>query len=389
MSYGAKAKEIPCGEPYKIQDDDWLSKIATWAYGDMEEETIQFLLDANPQVLKADKIYAGDKLTIPCKDLEKIDLARATKSFIARAGNAAVSTVAEPEIPFVPASAIANRWTAAINQVVLPEPPVENDVHLGDGPAEGEILTAPEPTAPATASSFLPQTKAGAKAKAKPAKNKNGESFQILFNAAGVNPGSYPAVFLRDQDNKGYWHKRDNIAIRVETVEDKLFCRILLDKKPPLNSAVVIDWGNGQAFYVSGDILVQGATAEVPVPKNLSGKKYTSLKAMLPVKRHPLMAAVRIIGPTAMRSGLAFASIGPQGLILAPASLASDILMHKLRNDRGELARISAPRLEIQYQVAGQQSKINELEKRIASLQSQLGNLRQDLNQVAAPKEGN
>jgi hypothetical protein len=202
------------------------------------------------------------------------------------------------------------------------------------------------------------------------------KNYLVAFNATGVKPGSYPAILLKSQDKNGEWKHRQNMTVKVEETNDTTLCMVILDKKPQLNSAVVINF-SGNAIVIGGDILIQGEMAEIAIPKKLAGKFYKDLKTAFPTKRNPVLAAIRTFAPTGISSGLAYAAMGPMGLISAPAAFAGDLLVSKIRRDQKKLDELSAPKLNVQYQVAGQQSQIDSLKKQIEALQAKIENLQQ------------
>lgn len=410
----AEARDM--GLMYTIQPGDTLTEIAEKECGSWRQYDDIYKYNF-AKIENKDIIYAGVNIILPCK------IKAQEERVLAEAPKDEGPKVAKEE-PVLLARNIQNISTSQLGQLVQTATDVPENILVATEPVSDEIAklpvfsyseipmttlisvlerarvasnstvstsqlgqlvqtamntpeTVPAVETAASAEYFAPREQTSNHSPAKNKKDHSKKTYQVVFNASGVELGDYPAIFLRNQDKNGEWRHRENMVARVEEINGAIICRVVFKTKPNVNSAAVIDFGTGEAILIGGDVLIQGETSEVVIPKKLKSKRYKALKTAFPTKKNPVLAAIRTFAPTGISSGLAYVAMGPIGLISAPATFAGDWLITKIRKDQRKLEELSAPKLSVQYQVAGQQSQIDLLKKQVEALQTKIESLQQ------------
>jgi hypothetical protein len=195
--------------------------------------------------------------------------------------------------------------------------------------------------------------------------------------ANGIVPGTFPSLFLENQKKDGEWGKRHKMVTTVSESASGYSCRIVLPRPPAANSAVAIDFENGNSLVITSDLLSKGAVSEVAVPSTKKKKAYVALSAAYPVRQGFLLMLFRFAAPTAIHAGAGFAFGGPIGLATAPASLAASFATRKIDGNRRAMAVEQHPSLHTEYLLANQGERMEKLEREIELLKQQLISLRQ------------
>ncbi|MDE2019050.1 MAG: hypothetical protein KGJ13_01740 [Patescibacteria group bacterium] len=197
--------------------------------------------------------------------------------------------------------------------------------------------------------------------------------------ANGIVPGTFPANYLENQKKDGTWKKRQRIIAKVSEANEGLVCQLFLKHAPAKNSAVAVDFQNGNSIEVASNML-QGKKALAVIPPEPKKDHYQALADAYRVKPPFLLTALRgFILPTGAPTAIGWAAMGPFGALMPAASFVQGIAMRKIAANDRTLAAAQHPSLHTEYVLANQENKIGAQDTRIRTLELQLQALQKEL----------
>ncbi len=376
----------------KIKTGDTLSAIALNEYGNGTRPYYERIALANG-IQNPDFIYGDDWLVIPCpenakqsaeNDIQQSSLQFAVPRVLAAVRQVKMATMDDP--PEMPMAVVSNEVALPIFADMKP---------TFDKPAEPTRPEVPASKPNVPAPSVPAQLKVAAKPAAAPMAlsgtvQRTRRTYVVALNipgatakSNGIVPGTFPAVYLENQKKDGEWGKRHKTVAVVNETAGGYVSRLFLNRAPARNSAVAIDFENGNSIEVASDLL-KGVTVETVIPPTPKKKRYKALAAAYRVKTPFLLAALRFTAPTLAQGGMGFVTMGPLGLAMAPVSLVENLAMKKIAGNQRTMAAAEHPSLHVDYlladqgeKIGAQDTRIRTLEFEIQSLQKQMDSLRQ------------
>lgn len=377
--------------PYVIAHNDMLGTIACDFYGNGQPSVYAALATVNG-IEDPNLIRAGATLAIPLvlnvgdrRIKAKYRLGRCGRTLLSKkatdpARRAETRSAQEPlrlpEISAVQSNAASSEkvFATALPEISSPSP-VPDPLSAVQAAATGE----PMPPITTLVMAATPQVVLQAKVETTEAPNGTRQEQWYLTwiypeqvtpelreALASVPPKTWvPALFLEGKRKDGAWEKRETIAANV--VQDKtgtVFFAAKLTKAPPPNSALAVNV-NGKPVELASDVLRgQGKPIEImPTglgqPPPLKKRSYSPLTKAF--RKHPnfLLASMNRVLPFVTRNGIAYLQGGPPAVaFIQVRSLTGRFGSHP-----------TPPATPAELIVAGQEERLQKLEKRIEKLE--------------------
>lgn len=299
-------------------------------------------------------------------------------------------------VPFKPFIPPAIR-TADVRMPNLPEPPEASLPRVATSMVSVSGTTVPViAKTPAKQAAPVAAVKPAGTIQRTPAKRR---TYRVMLNipsetakANGIVPGMFPANYLENQKKGGEWGSRMKTVARVSETPGGYQAELFLRHAPAKNSAVAVDFENGNSIEVARDLLIKGEMTQTVIPPLPKKKRYNALMAAYRVRTPLMLSLVRIAAPTAPQAILGGFTMGTSAAAMPAINLLQGIVMRKLIGNQRALAAAEHPSLNVDYLLTDQHEKlevqdahIKALEFQIESLRKQMADLLRQTKTTAAP----
>lgn len=405
----ARASEGGCGAGQsaahrKVTTSDsshGLSGIAVEMYGRGTRQYYDAIAQANPdEVRQSDYMIMASwpghdvilTVCLPFMPARTVQLrdraAKPVKSFTAPASIATAALAAAKTATSLPD---VEGFAASANAPALPLPDVQLPVVQLDPPQTATAEPAKQQPAPKAATVL---TSAANEAHAPPVTSETyaatGKSYAVIITVRpdvvqryGITAGTFRALLVENQRANQEWSKKRRMTLTFEPGNNGYYIGYLFfNKKPPKNSGVLVDCGNGNELPIAGDLLQHGTPSNQAPPRPFKGKTYVALERSVRIHSSWFLTGLRFAVPTGGPTVMAMAMTGwnPIGLASIPFSIGMNIANHKLADNQRKGEALRNPGLKFGEVLSGVQDDMDALKDHDQRLEDRIRALEQKIN---------